>query len=69
LGLGDMANSEPTFEARPGARYGQNWCVYITWPSGKTDVVSGFETQYQALEWIKHESANWTVEQIMRGSP
>jgi hypothetical protein len=63
-----MADTEPRFEARPGEKLGQNWCVYVTWPSGKKDVLSGFETQYQALTWIKMHSANWTVDQILRGA-
>jgi hypothetical protein len=60
-----MANTEPRFEARPSAQFGQNWCVYVTWPSGKQNTLSGFETQHQALEWIKDKSANWVVEQIL----
>jgi hypothetical protein len=61
-----MADTEPRFEARPSPQFGQNWCVYVTWPSGKKDTLSGFETQHQALLWIKNNSANWVVEQILR---
>jgi hypothetical protein len=62
-----MPDSEPRFEARPSAQLGQNWCVHATWPSGEVNTLTGFKTQYQALEWIKNNSANWVVEQIMRG--
>jgi hypothetical protein len=61
-----MPHSNPKFEARPGAKFGQNWCVFVTWPSGKTQELCGFDTQHLALMWIKNQSANWTVEQIMR---
>ncbi len=60
-----MADAEPRFEARPSAQFGQNWCVIVTWPKGKIDTVTGFETQYQALQWIKHQSANWVVDRIL----
>jgi hypothetical protein len=62
-----MSNSDPHFEARPNEQLGQNWCVHVTWSSGKTDKMIGFLNQYQALEWIKHHSANWVADKIMRG--
>lgn len=62
-----MAYADPRFEARPSAQFGQNWCVHVLWPSGQQNTVTGFKTQYEALEWIKNKSANWVVEQIMRG--
>ncbi|MBX6327928.1 MAG: hypothetical protein IRY89_05085 [Pseudolabrys sp.] len=62
-----MSDADPTFEARPNPNsVGHSWCVYVTWPSGKKDIVTGFATQYDALSWIKTGSANWVVEQIMR---
>jgi hypothetical protein len=62
-----MSGSDPTFEARPNPdSLGSPWCVFVAWPSGKKDVVTGFGTQYDALNWIKVSSANWVVEQIMR---
>ena len=64
-----MSDSDPSFEARPNPDpLGRNWCVYVSWPSGKKDVVTGFRNQYDALRWIKTESANWTVDQILRGA-
>ena len=63
-----MSDSNPTFEARPNPDpLGQDWCVFVNWPSGKKDVLTGLRTQYDALTWIKTTSANWVVEQIMRG--
>lgn len=63
-GIG-VDNSDPKFEARPNDHLGQNWCVHVTWPSGATDLVTGFENQYSAIEWIRRDSANWTVDKIM----
>ncbi len=63
-----MTNTEPHLQARPSSQYGQNWCVHVVWPSGKTEELSGFATQYEALEWIRLKSANWAVDQILRGT-
>ena len=58
------ANSDPRFEARPAF---EGWCVHVNWPSAPSEVITGFSNQYQALEWIKHQSANWVADKIMRG--
>jgi hypothetical protein len=60
------ANSDPRFEARPSDQIGQGWCVHVFWPSKKTDIVTGFLNQYEALNWIKFTSKNWVVDKIMR---
>ncbi|HLF23626.1 MAG TPA: hypothetical protein VI565_06855 [Burkholderiales bacterium] len=61
-----MDKSDPKFQARPNGQFGQNWCVHVTWRSGVTDIVTGFANQYSALEWIRKDSANWVVEEIMK---
>ncbi len=61
-----MGNSNPRFQARPNSGLGEDWCVHVVWPSGETELVTGFATQYAALEWIRNESANWTVDKIMQ---
>jgi len=33
-----------------------------------TDVVTGFNTQYEALNWIGDKSANWAAEEIPKDS-
>jgi hypothetical protein len=58
-----MQTSDPQFEARPGDN---GWCVHVRWPSGKTEIVPGFANQYQALDWIKFQAANWVADRIMR---
>jgi hypothetical protein len=63
-----MADSEPRFEARPAEQLGQGWWVHVTWPSGKKEAIAGFVNQYQALDWIKYKSANWTADKIMGNS-
>jgi hypothetical protein len=57
---------DPRFEVRPNTQLGQGWCVHVFWTSGKTEAVTGFSNQYQALDWIKHKSANWLTDKIMR---
>jgi hypothetical protein len=61
-----MQKPEPRLETRPAEREGEGWWVYIYWPSGKTEVVSGFVNQYQAFDWIRHDSPNWIADKIMR---
>ncbi len=62
-----MVNSEPRIEARANGQFGRGWSVHVTWPSGTADVITGFETEYQALNWITFKSANWVADQVMRG--
>ena len=57
-----MTTSDPRVEARPAD---EGWCVHVTWPSGKIDIIPGFLNQYQALDWIKKTSANWIADKIM----
>ncbi len=59
-----MGNSDPKFRALP-SELGQAWCVHVMWRTGKTDIVTGFENQYAALEWIRLKSANWVADKIM----
>jgi len=61
-----MQNSDPQFKALPSTQLGQNWCVEVVWRSGKTDMVTGFENQYAAIEWIRLKSANWVADKIMQ---
>lgn len=61
-----MKNTDPRFEARPDGHAGLNWCVQVAWPSGETELVTGFPNQYAALQWIRNESANWVVDKIMQ---
>ena len=59
-----MNSSDPIFRALP-SQSGQPWCVQVRWANGKSDVVTGFETQYDALNLIRDKSANWVVEKLM----
>ena len=60
------ADSQPRFEARPAGPLGDGWCVHVFWSADKTDVITGFANQYQALNWIKLKSANWLVDHIIQ---
>jgi hypothetical protein len=60
-----MNSADPHFEPRPDRVLGGNWSVQVTWRSGKTEAVTGFKTQYEALEWIDKKSANWVADKIM----
>ena len=60
-----MNQSDPKFRALPNSQSGQPWCVQARWPDGNTEIVTGFETQYDALNWIREKSANWVVEKLM----
>jgi hypothetical protein len=64
-GVYNMTKTEPQFEARPADFGSDGWCVHVTWPSGKKEVVTGFANQYGALNWIQREAANWVAEKIM----
>ena len=57
---------DPQFNARPNAQVGGGWCVQVTWSTGKVEQVAGFQNQYQALTWIKQQSANWVADKIMQ---
>ena len=59
------AMPEPTIEALPTGEVTHSWCVEISWPSGKTERVTGFFNQYHAVEWVRRESANWLADRVM----
>ena len=61
-----MSDFEPRFEARPSVPLGDGWKVHVFWTAEKVDVLKGFSTQYEALEWIKFKFANWVVDYIHR---
>jgi hypothetical protein len=60
-----MSGFDPRFEARPSGPLGDGWNVHVFWTAEKADVVTGFATQYEALNWIKSKSANWVADYII----
>ena len=61
-----MANGpEVCFEVRPADSAYDGWCVHVFWPKGNAEILTGFSSQYNALDWIKSHSSNWAVEKIM----
>jgi hypothetical protein len=63
-----MSDYEPRFEAKPSGPLGDGWNVHVFWAADKVDRVISFPTQYDALDWIKHKSANWLADYILRES-
>ena len=63
-----MSHSEPRFEARPSGPLGEGWDVHVFGISEKAHLVTGFSTQYEALDWIRYNSANWVADYIMRNA-
>jgi len=61
----ELSDSQPTFEARPAGPLGEGWSVHVFWASKKPGIITGFATQYEALNWIKLKSANWLADKIM----
>jgi hypothetical protein len=52
-----MSEYRPAFVARKG-NPGLTWVVDV-WPEGETEVVKGFATEQQAVEWIAKHSKGW----------
>jgi hypothetical protein len=61
-----MSDSEPRFEAQPASLLGEGWCVHIFWEDEKPHIIPGFSNQYEALSWIKSNSANWVAAYILK---
>jgi hypothetical protein len=61
-----MSDFEPRFEARPSGPLGDGWNVHVSLTTEKVGLVTGFSTQYEALDWIKYKSANWVADYILR---
>jgi hypothetical protein len=58
-------NSDPKFRAIPHPQIFQSWCIEVTWPDRTTELLTGFDNQHSALEWIRLKSANWLADRIM----
>ena len=65
-----MPEQEPTFEARPVKLVGP-WYVLVTWPSGRTERVTGFGSGRRAIQWINgNEAKTWLAQKRMtNGEP
>jgi hypothetical protein len=52
-----MSEQRPAFVVRKNP--GSGWAVDILWPDGETEVIKGFITEHDALEWIAEHSKSW----------
>jgi hypothetical protein len=56
---------EITLDPRP-LKYGQQWHVVGTYPSGQQEHITGFKTEASALDWIANDSSAWLEQQRVR---
>jgi hypothetical protein len=56
---------EITLDLRP-LKYGQQWHVVGTYPSGQQEHITGFKTEASALDWIANDSSAWLEQQRVR---
>ncbi len=55
-----MANSKPKVIFEPvEMMIGVGWYVRVTLPKGRQPQLGGFNTEAEAVSWIKRESADW----------
>ena len=60
----ELANQRPEYNFLV-RKYdiGKGYSVSVLWHGGEVDTIYGFETEHDALEWIKGNSATWMLEQ------
>lgn len=51
----EMPESRPTMIARK-CNPGFGWVIDVLWADGETEVVKGFATEYETVEWISQHS-------------
>jgi hypothetical protein len=42
---------------------GKGHSVSVLWRGGEVDTIFGFESEHDALEWIREKSQGWLLEQ------
>jgi len=52
-----MFEQRPTFMARKNP--GTGWGIDILWPDGETEVIKGFISEHDAVNWIDEHSKAW----------
>ena len=50
----------PKLEVRR-MKIGTGFMVFVTWPAGQTEQISGFRDEVSALDWIKTGSVGWVA--------
>ena len=54
-----------TLDLRP-VKFGSQWHVVGTYPSGQQEHITGFKTEASALDWIANDSVAWLERQRVR---
>jgi hypothetical protein len=59
----ELANFKPeyNFVVRK-CDIGKGYSVSVLWRGGEVDTIFGFETEYDALQWIREKSQGWLIE-------
>jgi hypothetical protein len=50
-------------------RDGEQWQVEAEWPDGTIEQVHKFRAGFEAVTWVKTESADWLVKRVMMANP
>jgi hypothetical protein len=51
---GEMSECRPTMIARKGPGFG--WVIDVLWSDGETEVIKGFATEHETVEWVNQHS-------------
>jgi hypothetical protein len=51
----EMPECRPTMIARKG-NPGFSWVIDVLWADGETEVIKGFATEHETVEWINQHS-------------
>ena len=54
-----MDDLKTKVEFAPVKKAGSGWCVRVVLPNGKELDLGGFDTEFEAREWIVRKSAAW----------
>ncbi len=60
----DRANRTPEYNFVVRKYHiGKGYSVSVPWRGGKIDTIYGFETEHDALEWVRLKSQPWLLQQ------
>jgi hypothetical protein len=60
----ELANKQPEYNfVIRKYDIGKGYAVSALWRGGEIDTIWGFDTEYDALEWIREKSVAWLLQQ------
>ena len=62
-----MSEAKPSFTIEKD-KIGLGECIIAEWPDGRREVVTGFNTEIDAQDWIEQDSPRW-LEGLQRKDP